>query len=189
MRGDPFYVEKIDSDELAVKSALKNFEGVAQKFCALYGICVHFHGLTCRDVIHLYNRELKKINLDHKPNIYKRAAAMATWIIRLKPIFNLQFTEDNKIFPDTGRKDFARRHINEIFAMYYGLVQIRKARPEAAKLPNVICNKTAPGLPPFDEFLSNLRFRFLGVRQLAILLQLCCENSLPNDHPAQKTAG
>jgi len=180
---EPFYVPVISADAHEAVSALRIFENTAIKFGAHYRIRVYLHVLTCKDVLHLFTRELKKLELDHPrgPNIYKRTAAMASWIIRLKPIFHLQFEADNIVFPDDSRKDFARRHINEIFAMYYCIVLIRKARPYVKELPNAICNTTLPGLPAFDEFLSNLRFRFLGVRQLATLLKLCCENSLP-DH-------
>ena len=189
MQGESFFIEKISTDGREVTAELDKFKSMAGKFASYFKILIHLNVLTCKDVIHLYSREMKKLKLDHPrgPNIYKQTAAMASWIMRLKPIFNLQFEEGNRIFPDNNRKDFARRHINEIFAMFYCFALIRKARPHIAALQNTICNRTFPGLPEFDEFLSNLRFRFLGVRQLATLLQLCCENSLPNDHPTQKT--
>jgi len=183
MPGDQFFVPVISKGDQEVRSALALIESTAIRFGKFYGIHVELSVITGKDIIHLYTRELKKLNLDHKkgPNIYKRTAAMASWIMRLKPIYGLFFAKDT-IFNSEARKNFALRHINEIFAMYYCFVQISKARPKIIKLQNTICNTIVPGQPPFDEFLSNLRYRFLGVRQLATLLQLCCENALPNDH-------
>jgi len=134
MQGDPFYIERISTDGREVKAELDKFRIMAENFAGFFKIFIHLNVLTCKDVIHLYNREMKKLNLDHPrgPNVYKQTAAMASWIMRLKPIFNLQFEAGHRIFHDDGRKDFARRHINEIFAMFYCFALIRKARPHIA---------------------------------------------------------
>jgi hypothetical protein len=180
---DPFLVPNIREDDLKVQDAAKYFKAVLNRVCIDYKVCIKFKTETCVEIIHLYNRELRKLKDDHQkgPNIYKRTAAMATWILRLKPIYVVEFADDNKMFPDVDRQKFAKRHLNEIFAMAYCIYMICKARPRVTRVPGTVCYETLPGLPEFDNFLANLRFRFLGVRQLATILRLCCENTLPSD--------
>jgi hypothetical protein len=182
--GDPFYIPNIRVDDRKVLDALKYLLAMIDKISVAYELHIKYSTRTFKEIIHLFNREMNKLVADHPkkgPNIYKRTAAMATWILRLKPIYNVEFTDNNKMFPDAERKNFAQRHINEIFAIFYCICIIRKTRPQIVALPNIICNRVLPGMPEFDNFLANLRFRFLGVRQLATILRLCCENTLPSD--------
>jgi len=64
MPGEPFYIEKISTDGREVVSELNNFKTAAEKFANFYKIHIHLHALTCKDAIHLYNRELRKLRLD-----------------------------------------------------------------------------------------------------------------------------
>lgn len=145
----------------------------ANSFCEGYGICASFTRAVLFDVINMYGRDIDKMLRDQvRPNKYRQAAALAIWLIRLKPAKLIAIKPDSFFRKD--RRVWIQIHINELFALFIALAMILGRGTILRNAFNEFCDGHILGDNAHDDIITVLRYRSISRHSLSIILQLVC---------------